>query len=475
MRIISILISIWVISLGTFFCQADELEDLLTAFGDESTVVVGEDAGELDELLGGFDDTPGQQEVNVRDTPLLPPWLEIQGSMTLQLAAGFAHDTPEKDTPDYRGLSMLRTRGELIGDITLSTWQARVATRGFYDAAYSLGHRSDYTDKLLDEYEQELEITEAWIQTALGDSLDFKTGRQIVVWGKSDNLRITDILNPLDVRQPGMLDIRDLRLPMAMSKLDYYTGNWNLSTMVIHEPRFNKVPVYNGEFYPGNSAAPHTDEPSASMDNQQFAAALNGVFSGWDLSLYTAFVFDNQPHVEVTDTSGLVRQYSRIKMGGISADLALGNWLFKTEAAFLDGLNFFNVPEKNFSRLDFLLGLEYSGFTETSISIELANRHLFDFDSRLEELPDGQMRNLVQSALRVNRDFMHDTLHLMLLLSSYGVLGEDGAFQRYQVEYDLRDNIMVKGGLVFYQSGDVLAFQEIGDNDRLFFELEYRF
>jgi hypothetical protein len=449
------------------------MADLLTGFDDEGVVV--EETGELDQLLDGFDDTPGQQEKDNISPPLLPGWLELQGSLSLQAAVGFAHKAPPKNTPDYRGLSMLRTRGELIGDITFDTWQARVGTRGFYDAAYSLDDRSDYTHKMLNAYEQELEITEAWIQTALGDHLDFKTGRQIVVWGKSDNIRITDILNPLDGRQPGMLDIRDLRLPVAMSKLDFYTGNWNISTLVIHEPRFNKTPVYNGEFYPVNAPAPPEDEPSMSLGNQQFAAAINGVFSGWDLSIYSAYVFDNQAHVDATEKSGPVRRYSRIKMGGVSGDIALGNWLFKTEAALLHGLNFYAVPGKNYSRFDFLMAMEYSGFTEMSISIELANRHLLNFDTRLEELPDGQMKNLFQSALRVNRDFMHDTLHLTMLLSAYGVSGEDGAFERYQVEYDVRDNVMVKGGLVFYQSGDVVAFQNIGDNDRLFFELEYRF
>ncbi len=473
MRIIILLLLTWMTCLGTSICHGDEMADLLTGFDDEAAVV--EETGELDQLLDGFDDTPGQQEKENISIPLLPGWLELQGSLSLQTAVGFAHNSPPENTPDYRGLSMLRIRGELIGDINFDTWQARIGTRGFYDAAYSLDDRSDYTHKMLNEYEQELEITEAWIQTALGAHLDFKTGRQIVVWGKSDNIRITDILNPLDSRQPGMLDIRDLRLPVAMSKLDFYTGNWNISTLVIHEPRFNKTPVYNGEFYPGTAPAPPEDDPSIGLENQQFAAAINGVFSGWDLSLYAAYVFDNQAHVDATETSGLIRRYSRIRMGGVSSDIALGNWLFKTEAALLHGLNFYAVPDKDYARFDFLMAMEYSGFTEMSISIELANRHLFDFDPRLEALPDGQMQNLFQSVLRLNRDFMHDTLHLTLLLSAYGLAGSDGAFERYQLEYDVRDNVMVKGGVVFYQSGDAVAFQNIGDNDRLFFELEYRF
>jgi len=69
-------------------------------------------------------------------------------------------------------------------------------------------------------------------------------------------VRVTDILNPLDNRLPGMVDIKNLRLPVAMTKLDYYTGLWNLSGIMIHEARFDKTPVFNSDFYPGAGPLP---------------------------------------------------------------------------------------------------------------------------------------------------------------------------------------------------------------------------
>jgi hypothetical protein len=41
-------------------------------------------------------------------------------------------------------------------------------------------------------------------------------------------------------------------------------------------------------------------------------------------------------------------------------------------------------------RLDALAGVEYSGLSDASIALEMANRHYFDFDSRLEDGPDFQ-------------------------------------------------------------------------------------
>jgi hypothetical protein len=452
---------------------ADELEDLLTGFGGEDAPSVVPD--QLDQLLEGFDEAHELEPDMVAAEGGLPDWLEFQGSISGQATAGFAHHKPEAGEPDYRGLSMLRARAELISDLSREAWQARLGVKGYYDAIYSLEGRSNYTDELLDEYETELELTEAWVQGSNGEGIDLKSGRQIVVWGRSDNIRITDILNPLDLRLPGMVDIRDLRLPVVMTKLDYYAGNYHISPLIVHEPRFDKTPVYNGEYFPSAGPLPTASEPSVSLDNQQYGMALNGIFSGWDFSVYGGSFFDNSAHIELNSNALPERKYSRLTMYGAAANLVMGNWLVKGEAAWFDGLEFVNSPHEDFSRLDLLAGFEYTGLSETVIAVELANRHLFEFDARPGDQPAGQKEDLVQSVIRLVRDFRHDTLHLTLLFSSFGAFGEDGALQRYQLEYELNDDTMVKTGLVFYQSGDYLPFQDMGDNDRLFFELEYRF
>ena len=125
--------------------------------------------------------------------------------------------------------------------------------------------------------------------------------------------------------------------------------------------------------------------------------------------------------------------------------------------------------------MDLLLAFEYSGFPETVLSVELANRHLFGFDPRLGRLPDGQQEDLLQYALRYVGDFRHDTVRLTLLVSSFGLLSDDGGFQRCELEYDLTDAVTLTGGVALYQSGDYPLFRNIGKNDRLLLEWEYRF
>ncbi|MCI5146328.1 MAG: ligand-binding protein SH3, partial [Candidatus Electrothrix sp. AR3] len=306
------------------------------------------------------------------------------------------------------------------------------------------------------------------------DNLDLKIGRQIVVWGKSDTIRVTDVLNPLDMREPGMTDIEDLRLPVSMTKLDYYLADWKLSGMALHEVRFNKIPAYGHDFYQADGPLPPEDEP----DRSEWAFSLGGIFNGWDVDLYYARVFNDRTHLEVgwNGTTPEPRlQHERLHMFGFAYNRALGNWLAKTEAALLDGIEYSNTPGENYSRFDALIGLEYTGFPESSISLEFANRHINDYDAALEAAPDGVIEDMFQASLSYNRDFLNDTLSLTFLATIFGPSSADGAFERLSLEYDLSDTVLLRGGAVLYQSGDLLNMQDISHNDRLFLEIRYSF
>ena len=122
-----------------------------------------------------------------------------------------------------------------------------------------------------------------------------------------------------------------------------------------------------------------------------------------------------------------------------------------------------------------LLGLEYSGFKDTLVSLEIVDRRLIDYGQGLESAPDYQKEDDLQGVLRVTRSFMNDRLELSVLASIYGLRGENGSFERLTLAYDLADGWQASGGVVLYQFGQKPMFTRIGANDRLFFELKYSF
>ncbi|MEN8169534.1 MAG: DUF1302 family protein [Pseudomonadota bacterium] len=448
--------------------SSDAVDSVLDGFDDSSGAGGGD---EVDQVMDGFDEPI---ETGVASTPVAhnSRW-QLSGSTILSTAYNYAHDAPASGQTDYRGLSRLRAKLnlELDGDLS-KNWQAHIAGYVLHDFAYQINGREQYSDEVLDENESEYELGEAFVQGELNSSLDLKLGRQIVVWGKSDNLRVTDVLNPMDNREPGMVDIEDLRLPLTMAKLDYYVGDWGFSALAIPEIRFNKNPVYGSEFYPFPTPMPDEDIPSDGGDNTEYALAANGVFSGWDLSLYWAQLYDDNPHT-VSTPSGPELQHSRLTMSGLAANAVIGSWLLKGEGAHFSGLEYSTLPGKTKARTDSLLGIEYNGFRDTTLSLEIANRHLHDYEVVLSN--EGVEENEWQSAVRYTGDFLHARLHLLALYTAFGDDAKGGGFGRLSAAYDLQDALTVTGGLVAYQEGDKIPFNAIGDNDRIFIDVKYSF
>ena len=440
-----------------------ELEEALGGFEETK-----ETKTELEEALTGFDDTPVIEALEEKPSDPSRPW-NLSGDLILSSSYNFAHSDPNPGETDHRGFSRLRAKLNLQLEWDIATdWQAHVAGYGFHDFIYGLRDRDDYSGELLDSMENELVLGEAWVRGKLHPRLDLKLGRQIVVWGKSDNLRVTDVLNPLDARELGLVDIEDLRLPVTMARLDYYWGDWNLSAMAIPEIRFNRNPAFGSDFYPYPTPPPPEKGLSNGGSNTEYALALNGIFSGWDLSLYAARLFDDQPHLE----SGL-REHSRLTMLGISTNIALGNWLLKGELAQFHGLEYSPLPKKKKSRSDLLLGLEYSGFNDTTLSLEIVDRHIHGYDNLL--ITEGIEQDEWQTALRYQGEFLHARLKLTALAILFGDPGKGGGSARFQATYELAEELNLIGGLVAYDSGDKFPFNAISDNDRFFLEIKYSF
>jgi len=438
-----------------------DMEDLLDDFGDDA---------ELEQ--GAFDNAEQATDSNSIINTSPSPW-QLNGALTLSSSYNYAQGSPAAGKTDYRGLSRLRgsLRLELRVDL-IDSWKGYIETNLSHDLVYQIQGRSNYTRAQLDSQESQAQLNEAWIQGSLTRSLDLKVGRQLVVWGKSDNLRVTDVLNPMDQRELGLVDIEDLRLPLTMARMDYYWGSWNLSALTIQEIRFHKTAQPGSDFYAGQSVPIIDNTPNQSGSNLEYAVALNGLFSGWDLSLYWTRLFDDQPH-QVLRNGVATLEHSRLTMLGVATNVALGNWLLKGEIGHFRGMEFVTVPGKKKQRTDMLLGVEYTGFDDTTLSLELVDRHLHSYESALAT--QGIKKDEWQTALRYSGEFMHARLKVTLLTLLFGTPKEGGGVARLQGDYEWTENIRLIGGIVAYDGGDKRPFTRIGDNDRLFLNVKYSF
>lgn len=485
--------------------------------------------GMEDMLEGGFDGNEEYADVIAVDDPTQRPpdqsriW-DLGGSLAAAASYNYRDHRSTTGT-DYSGLSKLRLRGILtlegrFGD----NWRSEIDVSAWQDLAYAW-RDADYTQAVLDAYEKELEVLDAWVAGEVLPATDLKLGRQVAVWGFSDNLRVLDVLNPLDNLEPGLADIEDLRRPVGMARLDHYAGPWRLSAFATPEHRFSRNPPFGSDFYSatdgeGNAARFREIRPD-DFESVDFALAALGRFSGWDLSINYARYWVDEPYLDASgfDRSDagatqedferdVVLRHSRATLVGLGSQLTQGGWLFKQEAAVIDGLDLTRttpleqplplvnalpvvgalvpdtegqvLPEdtREVRRYDLLVGVEYFGLADTTFSLDLAARRIAEFGQDLAR--SGYLEWSSETALRVTRDFLNQRLRTVLITVLFNRDGAfwtstGGAIHRASAEYELTDSVQLTSGIVVYESGTQAPFNVAGRNDRVFSEVKWSF
>lgn len=446
--------------------QADNLDELMEGFEDApqtSTEVVKPMVDESPEaLMEGFDDEPTksitQKELSSNATE--EKLVGFTGKVTEQLAFAPSDDAPHDNINSLKTSLFLDYEHKFENGFRLKT-----NAKAYYDAIYDIRGKEKYTQDELDELKSEVELFDAYVEGSLSDKLDMKLGRQVVVWGRSDTIRVTDVLNPLDNRCPGMVDIEDLRLPVAMAKLDYFVGDWRITPMAVLEQRFSKNPPFGSAFNPAFVSLPADEAYSEILP----ALSIGGEFANWDVNFYAAQLRDDTGYIHDEKI-----QHDKTTMFGTAINILKGSWLFKSELAHFDGLKYTTTPNQEFKRTDVLLGTEYQGIADTAISYDVALRKVHDYDTQLQNEFLPVKEHTYQHALRVSSDFMNATVKGNYLISLFGSKLDEGGFQRAWVKYDIADGIFANIGYVDYIGGST-RFDAVKNNDMAFVDVTYGF
>ncbi len=300
---------------------------------------------------GGFDDENIEVVLVSQDS--------VQGELY-----GSINFESHQNISNNKNLSSSKILVDLLGDYKFENGAKLSANlKSYYDFVYQLDNLT-----VSKGYKSEIELNELNIELEILPNLDFKIGRQLVVWVKSDSIRITDILNPLDNRKPGLVDIKNLRLGRTMSKLDYYADNLNYPIIALHENRFSKNSKSGSDF---ESATDLNEiKPDNSIENMGIAISLTGSYEGYDIDMYFANTYIDKPYL-FTGVSNVLKYDNKSNMFGSAFNLVDGSFLFKAEVAHFDNINYNGTADTK-SRTDVLFGVEYNGITDGSIGYEVA-------------------------------------------------------------------------------------------------------
>ena len=339
----------------------------------------------------------------------------------------------------------------------------------------------------------ELSIREWYIDTEIADSY-WRIGKQQVVWGQADGLKILDVINPQSFREFILDDFKNSRIPLWMLNVEIPVGNDNsLQLLWIPDQTYNEFaetgtvyeissPLFVPRLQEGVSfAGLRESKPSSIVKDSDFGLRYLMFYEGWDLTLNYLYHYHDSPviyqsveHNNVT----LISKYKRSHLLGATASKAFGDFTLRTEIGYssdtfhlIDNSTTLFLQERGIhqsSELSSVFGLDWQGLEDTMLSFQWFQSYLFDHEDSLIRPENNNILSFLYKQTFDNEIWELEVLAL------HGFDKADGVVQA-KLSYLLESNIKLwLGSDIFYGEQQGL-FGQFNETDRLTIGFEWGF
>jgi len=310
----------------------------------------------------------------------------------------------------------------------------------------------------------ETELRELYLDLDWGDNY-LRLGKQQIVWGRADGLKILDQVNPQSYREFILAEFSESRIPLWSLKWERPLGDqFDLQVIYLPDQSYHDIPdadaafaITSPELLPVGGSQPVVGRTLRRPD-RRFADADAGLqlstrLAGWDLTLNYLYHYADTPVVQLrTVAGGVIAEidYERSHLLGGSATNAFGDFTVRAEFGYSTD-RYFPAAEPTPGRASlaanewaYVLGLDWTGLSDTLISAQL-------FQSRASLR--GASRGAVETdvTLLAQRHWLNQTLTLRAL-AIHDLDRGDGLLSP-SVSYALRANLtLALEGDIFYGS-----------------------
>ena len=172
----------------------------------------------------------------------------------------------------------------------------------------------------------EEQLREAYLDINVGP-MDFRIGKQIIVWGRTDRINPTDNLSPRDFTLLVPED-DDQRLGTAAIKATYYFKEISLTGIWL--PHFSPDTIPIPRIPPPFGLT--EDIPDTSFGDWAIKIEQTGRLIDWSLSYFNGY--DLYPDLDAASLPHLILKHHRIDVIGTDAATTLGRYGLRAEAAY---------------------------------------------------------------------------------------------------------------------------------------------
>ncbi|MFK7915705.1 MAG: DUF1302 family protein [Pseudomonadales bacterium] len=338
-----------------------------------------------------------------------------------------------------------------------------------------------------------IELRDAYVERSLGNA-HLRIGKQQIVWGALDGLKLLDAVNPQDFREFILDDFDESRISQWAVQVEVPLAGGYLELALVPDTSVHELPAADAKFaftaerfrfgLPAASVSNSTLEQRTRRSNDAvkdgtYALRYSRFTGGWDLAASVVTGPDHTPVAELLPgPSGdrvLERQYRDRTIVGFSAEKSYGSIALRTELAARPDRAFnrstadsrvIEVIERD--QYSAALAMDWQAPADFFINLQLLHERIHNHDRALAT----PKADTLATAL-IRRNFRYDTLTTELRW--YGNLNDDDGLIRPSIAWQIGDNTRLRlGADLFYGNRNGL-FGQFADADQYTLTLQQVF
>ncbi len=341
--------------------------------------------------------------------------------------------------------------------------------------------RAPHNRRLLIGDRTAVELREAYWQGEAGP-ISFRLGKQQVVWGTADGIKLLDVVNPQSFRA-FILDEFDVsRIPLWTVNLQTRLFGMDVEAVWIPDTTYDELPDPGAVFaltspLLGPPPLPldrpvdfrDPDRPDRAIADSDAGVRFLGLVDGWDVTFLYLYHYEDRPlfEVDVAPTLTSVSQtYNRVHLLGATASKAFGNIVIRTEIGYTMGRGEqvdLGVSPNGVAfsdNLSYVIGIDYYDFLDGLLSVQFFQDLVIE---DLDGLVPPRSQNYVTVTMR--RSFRNDRLlaDLRLLMNT----NEGDGLARLLFKYELSDTLTLNAGVEKFFGTRDGVFGQFKEQDRV--------
>ena len=355
--------------------------------------------------------------------------------------------------------------------------------------------------------------SEPWMTTTFGSDSDWqfkegfwenqteswfwRIGKQQVVWGEADGLKVLDVINPQSFREFILDDFDDSRIPLWMINLEKQITDDGLLQLLwipdttTHElaPEQSPFELTSPRLVPDinrflmNRAATNIEtlqvnrpkRPKEQLKNSDIGFSWRHSWRQWDYTLNYLYHFIDAPVVRsqrVQEQLILTQEYERSHLLGGTISQVFGNWVTRLELAYETDRYFRTQPllpgVDESDIISSVIGVDWLQFENHFISFQwFQQTKLSSNKDWIEDQTEHQITFLWE------REFNHQTTKLSNLVI-HSLNQNDGVVQT-QLKHNVSDQFILSAGFDIFYGDAEGVFGQFDESDRFFFNVQYTF